>query len=141
MGGPFQPNLHIQPITKSDDGPHLLASHKKFGFNSPNRACGVGVLTGLLRAKGYRGVGPPTLIDKNAYLVTPALVSPTRNRWSRAQTWKNTIENKHFFVKIAPEASWFPQKRSFGYGRPQKSRTHVKRKHYILCTPIALPAP
>ena len=39
--------------------------------------------------------------------MTPALVSPTRNSRSRAQTWKNTIENQHFFAHVVPEASWF----------------------------------
>ena len=49
-----------------------------------------------------------TLIDKNAYLVTLALVSPTRNRGSRAQTPIFTIENQHFLVQMAPQASWPP---------------------------------
>ena len=49
-----------------------------------------------------------TLIDKNAYLVTLALVSPTRNSRSRAQTCIFTIENQHLFAHVAPGASWPP---------------------------------
>ena len=76
---------------------------------SPNRACDVGVLTELVRglerwARGRRSI----LIRKNAYLVTLALVSPTRNSRSRAQTSIFTIENQHFLVQMAPEASWPP---------------------------------
>ena len=62
-----------------------------------------GVGKGALR--GARAVGALTLIDKNAYLVTLALVSPTRNRGSRAQTPIFIIEN-NLFVQMAPPASW-----------------------------------
>ena len=48
------------------------------------------------------------MIDKNAYLVTLALVSPTRNSRSRAQTCIFIIDNQHFFAHVAPEASWPP---------------------------------
>ena len=48
------------------------------------------------------------LIRKKQYLVTLALVSPRRNRRSRAQTSIFTIENQHFLVQMAPEASWPP---------------------------------
>ena len=41
-------------------------------------------------------------------MVTLALVSPRRNRRSRAQTSIFTIENQHFLVQMAPEASWPP---------------------------------
>ena len=44
--------------------------------------------------------------QKNPHLVTFALVSPTRNRWSRAQTSIFTIDNQHFLVQMAPQASW-----------------------------------
>ena len=40
--------------------------------------------------------------------MTPALVSPTRNSRSRAQTSIFPIENQHFLLQIAPEASWPP---------------------------------
>ena len=62
-------------------------------------------------AKGPREVRARssfTLIRKNAYLVTLALVSPRRNRRSRAQTSIFTIENRHFLVQMAPEPSWPP---------------------------------
>ena len=49
-----------------------------------------------------------TLIRKNAYLVTLALVSPTRNSRSRAQTSIFTIENQHFLIQMAPQPSWPP---------------------------------
>ena len=61
--------------------------------------------------KGSREVcAAPSFIltRKNAYLVTLALVSPTRNRRSRAQTPIFTIENQHFLVQMAPHASWPP---------------------------------
>ena len=48
------------------------------------------------------------MIDKNAYLVTLALVSPRRNWGSRAQTSIFIIEKHNFLVQIAPEASWPP---------------------------------
>ena len=48
------------------------------------------------------------MIRKNAYLVTLALVSPTPNSRSRAQTLIFIIENQHFLVQMAPEASWPP---------------------------------
>ena len=76
---------------------------------SPNRACDVRVLTDLQRClERSAGGRRSTLIRKNAYLVTLALVSPTRNRRSRAQTSIFTIENQHFLVQMAPEASWPP---------------------------------
>ena len=59
-------------------------------------------------AKGCARQSSFTLIDKNAYLVTLALVSPTRNRRSRAQTPIFTLENRHFLVQMAPHASWPP---------------------------------
>ena len=40
--------------------------------------------------------------------MTLALVSPRRNSRSRAQTSIFTIENQHFLVQMAPEASWPP---------------------------------
>ena len=40
--------------------------------------------------------------------MTLALVSPRRNRGSRAQTSIFTIENQHFLVQMAPQASWPP---------------------------------
>ena len=51
------------------------------------------------------------LIDKNADLVILALVSPTRNRGSRAQTPIFIIENQHFLVQMAqawpgPAQAW-----------------------------------
>ena len=51
------------------------------------------------------------LIRKNAYLVTLALVLPTRNRGSRAQTPIFTVENQHFLVQMAqawpgPAQAW-----------------------------------
>ena len=45
------------------------------------------------------------LIDKNAYLVTPALVSPTRNKGSQDQTPIFTIENQDFLVQMA-QVAW-----------------------------------
>ena len=48
------------------------------------------------------------MIRKNRYLVTLALVSPRRNTRSRAQTSIFTIENQHFLVQMAPQASWPP---------------------------------
>ena len=45
---------------------------------------------------------------KNAYLVTLALVSPTRNRGSRAQTSIFTVEKQHFWIQMASQASWPP---------------------------------
>ena len=45
---------------------------------------------------------------KKQYLVTLALVSSRRNRRSRAQTYIFIIENQHFLVQMAPEASWPP---------------------------------
>ena len=58
--------------------------------------------------RGWRGRSSFTLIRKNAYLVTLALVSPRRNRRSRAQTSIFTIEDQHFLVQMAPQASWPP---------------------------------
>ena len=55
-----------------------------------------------------RGGRRSTLIGKNRCLVTLALVSPRRNSRSRAQTSIFTIENQHFLVQMAPEASWPP---------------------------------
>ena len=58
-----------------------------------------------------RGAGAHSsfiLIGKKQYLATLALVSPRRNRRSRAQTSIFTIENQHFLVQMAPEASWPP---------------------------------
>ena len=40
--------------------------------------------------------------------MTLALVSSRRNRRSRAQTSIFTIENQHFLVQMAPQASWPP---------------------------------
>ena len=65
-----------------------------------------GVGKGALRHP--RGGGPFILIRKNRYLVTLALVSPRRNRRSRAQTSIFTIENQQFLVQMAPQASWPP---------------------------------
>ena len=65
----------------------------------------MGLLRGLER---YAGRSALRLIRKNAYLVTLALVSPTRNSRSRAQTSIFTIENQHFVIQIALEASWPP---------------------------------
>ena len=45
---------------------------------------------------------------KKQYSVTLALVSSRRNRRSRAQTSIFTIENQHFLVQMAPQASWPP---------------------------------
>ena len=45
------------------------------------------------------------LIRKNAYLVTLALVSPTRNRRSRAQTPIFMLENQHILVQMA-QVAW-----------------------------------
>ena len=45
------------------------------------------------------------MIRKHRYLVTPAVVSPTRNSRSRAQTSIFTIENRYFLVQMAPQAS------------------------------------
>ena len=45
---------------------------------------------------------------KKQCLLTLALVSPRRNRRSRAQTSKFTIENQHVLVQMAPRASWPP---------------------------------
>ena len=121
----------------------LIETLKGFGFwdISPNRACGVGVLTELVKTptSSLRGGWRSTLIDKNAYLVTPALVSPTRNRCPRAQTWKNTIENQYFLVESFPEARWFFQNLSFRCGRPPKSRKNVKRKQHFdnIWTPLS----
>ena len=65
---------------------------------SPNRACDDGVLVVLLRGtKGNHGASTFILIRKNRYLVTPAVVSPTRNGRSRAQTSIFTIENRFFW--------------------------------------------
>ena len=38
--------------------------------------------------------------------MTLALVSPRRNRRSRAQTSIFTVEHQHFLVQMAPQASW-----------------------------------
>ena len=46
------------------------------------------------------------MIGKNPYLATLALASPRRNSWSRAQTSIFIIENQHFLVQMAPQASW-----------------------------------
>ena len=40
--------------------------------------------------------------------MTLALVSSRRNSRSRAQTSISTIENQHFLVQMAPQASWPP---------------------------------
>merc|ERR1711938_302335 len=48
-----------------------------------------------------RGGRTLTLIDKNAYLVTLALVSSTRKGWSRAQTLIFTISNQYFLIPPA----------------------------------------
>ena len=75
--------------------------------DSPNRACGVGVLTVLYQgayswyARSARG----TLIDKNAYLVTPTLVSPTRNRRSKTETYVASVNFVHFFKFSVPDGS------------------------------------
>ena len=55
-----------------------------------------------------RGHSSFILIRKSHYLVTLALVSLARHRGSRAQTPIFTIENQHFLVQMAPEASWPP---------------------------------
>ena len=65
-----------------------------------------GLGKGALR--GGRRQWRTVLIRKNAYLVTLALVSPRRNRRSRAQTSIFTIENHHFLVQMTPWASWPP---------------------------------
>ena len=48
------------------------------------------------------------LLRNKQYLVTLALVSPTRNRRSRAKTSLFNIENQHFWVQMAPRASCLP---------------------------------
>ena len=53
-------------------------------------------------------VGASILIRKNAYLVTLAVVSPRRNIRSQAQTSIFSLENQHFLVQMAPQASWSP---------------------------------
>ena len=58
--------------------------------------------------KGAGGRSSFILIRKSQYLVTLALVSSRRNRRSRAQTSIFTIENQHFLVQMAPQASWPP---------------------------------
>ena len=60
---------------------------------------------GLERSAGHSSL---ILIRKKQCLVTLALVSPRRNSRSRAQTSIFTIENQHFLVQMAPEASWPP---------------------------------
>ena len=55
-----------------------------------------------------RGQSSFILIRKNHYLVTLALVSPTRNRRSRTQKSIFTKENHNFLVQMAPQASWPP---------------------------------
>ena len=75
----------------------------------PKQSFWWGVLTGLQRAtKGCRGHSSLILIRKNQYLVTLALVSPRRNRGSRAQTSIFTIENQHFLVQAATAAALPP---------------------------------
>ena len=94
----------------------------------PNRACTDGVLTVLSwflrshqlcgpevprRCRGgaaelSRAVRQLILIRKNKYLVALALVSPRRNRGSRAQTSIFTMENQLFLVQMAPWSSWPP---------------------------------
>ena len=58
--------------------------------------------------RGWRRHSSFTLIRKNAYLVTLALVLPTRNRGSQAQTPIFIPENHNFLVQMAPQASWPP---------------------------------
>ena len=55
--------------------------------------------------KDRAGFANPFLIDQNAYLVTPALVSPTRNRRSRRETFVGTIKIVHFCKFFAPDGS------------------------------------
>ena len=77
------------------------------GCSSPNSACTEGVLAecNKISMKGWRS--SHTHFDqKKQYLVTLALVSSRRNRRSRAQTSIFTIENQHFLVQMAPQASW-----------------------------------
>ena len=71
-----------------------------------------GVLTVCLRT---RWVLPPSepgapinFCAQAADLVTLAVVSSRRKGWSRAQTSIFIIENQHFLVQMAPEASWPP---------------------------------
>ena len=80
---------------------------------SQNSACTEGVLTAFQETKGGEHgcvPGGRSLISirKNAYSVTLALVSSRRNTRLRAQTPIFTIENQHFLVQMAPEASWPP---------------------------------
>ena len=56
--------------------------------------------------KGGRGHSSFMFDQQNQYLVTLALVSSRRNRWSQAQASIFTIENQHFLVQMAPQASW-----------------------------------
>ena len=81
-----------------------------FMFLIPQTELGsVGVLTVLV--KGLETTNAPCaviLIDKNRYLVTPAVVSPRRNSRSRAQTSIFTIENQPFLTQMVPGASWPP---------------------------------
>ena len=60
--------------------------------------------------RGLERFGRPLVIHfdqkKKQSLVILALVSPRRNRRSRAQTSIFTIENQHFLVQMAPQASW-----------------------------------
>ena len=73
-----------------------------------------------LRRRGSNGFGKAALYparsrsgnhfeQKNAYLVTLALVSPRRNSRLRAQTSIFTIDNQHFLFQLAPQASWPPE--------------------------------
>ena len=79
------------------------------------------------------------LIRKKQYLVTLALVSSWRKGWSRAQTSIFTMENQHFLVQMAPQASW-PSSMPLGLqNHCLGSRDGVIRflSHYIwLCTCI-----
>ena len=43
---------------------------------------------------------------------------------------KNNIKYT-FFAHMVPEASWLPQKRTFGYGRPQKNRKKTSSENTV----------
>ena len=62
----------------------------------------------LIRKNRYLVGGAFILIRKNRYLVTLAVFTPRRNSRSQLQTAIFTIENQHFLVQVAPEASWPP---------------------------------
>ena len=66
------------------------------------------LVKGALKHLANCGHSSFILISKNQYLVTLALVSPRRNSRSRAQTSIYTVENRHFLVQMAPQASWPP---------------------------------